>query len=258
MKAVVLAAGRGRRLFPHTCYFPKPLVPLVGIPLIEYVLSGLLLAGVSHIVVVTGHKGSILENYLSARKTDNNSIEWVRNLDFQRGNGVSLACAKRLLRDEPFILHMGDHLVDPEIVRRLGAVVGTTAASVDTDPKLEPQRKDATKVVLTSNWDVLKFGKHLFRFSGIDAGVFRCEPEVLDKAHQLTLEDYQVTVSEVMNSLIRDSNGVKAVDVTDLLWLDVDTKRDLSFAETLMSDLQESALQDLGWDRLKILQQAPV
>ncbi|HEY4657033.1 MAG TPA: NTP transferase domain-containing protein [Candidatus Bathyarchaeia archaeon] len=258
MKAVVLAAGRGRRLFPYTRDLPKPLVPLVGIPLIEYVLSGLMLAGISHIVVVTGHKGSILENYFSARKIDHHTIEWVRNLDFQRGNGVSLACARRVLWEEPFILHMGDHLVDPEIVRRLGGVSGTTAASVDTNPRLEPQRKDATKVAMTPNWEVLKFGKRLFRFSGIDAGVFRCEPEVLETAHQLSLENYQVTVSEVMNRLIRDGNGVKAVDATDLLWLDMDTKRDLSFAETLMSGLQESALQDLGWDRLKIPQQALV
>jgi choline kinase len=258
MKAVVLAAGRGRRLFPYTRDLPKPLVPLVGIPLIEYVLSGLMLAGISHIVVVTGHKGSILENYLSARKTDHHTIECVRNLDFQRGNGVSLACARRVLWEEPFILHMGDHLVDPEIVRRLSGVRGTTAASVDTDPKLESQRKDATKVVLTSNRDVQKFGKHLFRFSAIDAGVFRCDPEVLRWAYQLSLENYQVTVSDVMNRVIRDGNGVKAVDATDLLWLDMDTKRDLSFAETLMSGLQESALQDLGWDRLKIPQQALV
>lgn len=190
MKAVVLAAGRGRRLHPYTREVPKPLVPLAGIPLIEYVLSGLSRAGVTRVVVVTGHKGSILENYLSARHLDSIVIEWVRNVDFQRGNGVSLACAHRLLRGEPFVLYMGDHLIDPEIIRMLGNVGGTTSASIDLNPRLEPQRKDATKVLLSPSWNVLKFGKHLLLSSGVDTGVFRCEPDVLEMALLLSMQNY--------------------------------------------------------------------
>ncbi len=51
MRAMVLAAGRGKRLAPLTDELPKPLVPLAGIPLIDRVLLRLAAAGVTEVVI---------------------------------------------------------------------------------------------------------------------------------------------------------------------------------------------------------------
>lgn len=251
MKAVVLAAGRGRRLHPRTREIPKALLPVAGVPLIDFVISGLSRGGIRDVLVVTGYRGSILENFLSGRAYVDVSVECVRNTDYQRGNGVSLSCAWRLLRGEPFLLHMVDHLVDPQLIIRLCSPSGGTSASVDLSPRFEPQLNDATRVLLDYDGNILRFGKRLDQFSGVDAGVFRCDPYVLDRAHELSLKKYHLTVSQVMNNAIDAGHSVRGIDVTSLLWLDIDTRRDLLFAERLLGELQQTHFQDLGWNRLK-------
>jgi len=61
--AVLLAAGRGTRLRPHTDTTPKPLLPYKGQPTLDYVLESLLLAGITDVVLVTHHLAEQLERY---------------------------------------------------------------------------------------------------------------------------------------------------------------------------------------------------
>jgi len=57
LKAVVLAAGEGRRLEPLTRRRPKPLLPVAGVPLIRRIAEQLRATGVGEICVVTGQGG---------------------------------------------------------------------------------------------------------------------------------------------------------------------------------------------------------
>jgi NDP-sugar pyrophosphorylase family protein len=53
MKAVLLAAGKGTRLYPHTVNRPKPLLMVGGRPLLEWMLTRVKEAGVTDILIVT-------------------------------------------------------------------------------------------------------------------------------------------------------------------------------------------------------------
>ena len=64
MRAMILAAGRGKRLRPHTDTLPKPLLPVRGKPLIEYHLEALAEAGFREIVINRGHLGERLPEAL--------------------------------------------------------------------------------------------------------------------------------------------------------------------------------------------------
>lgn len=64
MRALVLAAGEGRRLRPLTSFMPKPLVPVGGVPLIVRQIRALAEAGVDEIVVNTAYGSRILEALL--------------------------------------------------------------------------------------------------------------------------------------------------------------------------------------------------
>ncbi|DAC37289.1 MAG TPA: NDP-sugar synthase, partial [Candidatus Poseidoniaceae archaeon] len=57
---VIMAGGRGTRLQPLTDHRPKPMVPLLGRPVIDYVKEAMLDAGVSELVVTTGYRGEDL------------------------------------------------------------------------------------------------------------------------------------------------------------------------------------------------------
>ena len=66
MRAVILAAGDGGRLEPHTSALPKPLIPICGRPLIEFTLDALAETGVSEVVVVTGYREAQLRDGVEA------------------------------------------------------------------------------------------------------------------------------------------------------------------------------------------------
>ena len=64
MKAMVLAAGYGKRLRPLTDRIPKPLVPIGGKPMIEHHLEKLSSAGFTEVVINLGHLGSLIPKAL--------------------------------------------------------------------------------------------------------------------------------------------------------------------------------------------------
>jgi aminoglycoside/choline kinase family phosphotransferase/dTDP-glucose pyrophosphorylase len=68
MKAMILAAGFGTRLLPHTGILPKPLFPLAGRPLLEILIEQLVRHGAEAIIVNTHHLHQKVEAFIAARK----------------------------------------------------------------------------------------------------------------------------------------------------------------------------------------------
>lgn len=68
-KAILLAAGRGKRLKPHTDQTPKPLLVHDGKPTIDYLMDSLQLAGINDVVLVTHYLGEQLDAYAQHRAT---------------------------------------------------------------------------------------------------------------------------------------------------------------------------------------------
>ena len=64
MKAIILAGGRGKRLRPITDYVPKSLIPLKNTPIIEWQIKYLKEYGVNEVIICTGYKTKMIENYL--------------------------------------------------------------------------------------------------------------------------------------------------------------------------------------------------
>lgn len=63
MKVLILAAGKGTRLRPITDYLPKPMVPLHGKPLLEWVILHLISCGIREFVIAVSYLAEQIENY---------------------------------------------------------------------------------------------------------------------------------------------------------------------------------------------------
>ena len=113
MKAVIIAAGRGKRMMPLTGEIPKPLVPIRGTPLLEYSLRGLRWAGILHVLVVIRYLGERIQEAYGDGSALGMKLDyaWQTGPD---GTGSALLAAEELLGDEPFMLLWGDILMDPE------------------------------------------------------------------------------------------------------------------------------------------------
>ncbi len=71
MKAVILAGGRGTRLYPYTTILPKPLMPLGDIPILEIVLQQLSLYGFTEAILAVGYLSEIIKAYFGNKRVIN-------------------------------------------------------------------------------------------------------------------------------------------------------------------------------------------
>ncbi len=122
-KAIVLAAGLGKRMLPITATMPKPLVKVAGRSLIDFALDKLHEAGVESVVVNVHHFADMLEAHLRTRETPRIVISDERDELLETGGGVKKALP--LLGSDPFITFNSDSLwiegKEPNLLRLVQA-----------------------------------------------------------------------------------------------------------------------------------------
>lgn len=104
-KAFILAAGRGNRLRPYTDTLPKPLVPVAGKPIIDYVIEGATRAGVKDVTVNLHYMADRLEAHLAPRTDARFTLSHEAEL-LDTGGGIKNALAG--MGDGPFYVLSGD------------------------------------------------------------------------------------------------------------------------------------------------------
>jgi NDP-mannose synthase len=110
MRAVVLAGGRGTRLRPFTTNFPKPLMPIGDVPILEILLRQLQRHGVTEVTIMSGHLAYLIEAYFGDGAALGLSLAYVRE-----GEPLGTAGPLRQLRGrftEDILVMNGDLLTD--------------------------------------------------------------------------------------------------------------------------------------------------
>lgn len=104
-RAILIAAGRGKRLGTHTDEIPKCMVQVGERPILGWVWDALASVGVDELVVIRGYRGDVLEQFV--RSLVPKAI-FVDNHEWQTNNILlSLACARRYL-DQPCYMTYSD------------------------------------------------------------------------------------------------------------------------------------------------------
>lgn len=116
MRAMILAAGKGERMRPLTLHTPKPLVPVAGVPLIEYHLRGLAAAGFDEVVINHAWLGQQIEDHLGDGRRWGLRIRYSPESEpLETGGGIFQALP--LLGQAPFLLVNGDVWTDYDFNR---------------------------------------------------------------------------------------------------------------------------------------------
>jgi NDP-sugar pyrophosphorylase family protein len=110
MRAVILAGGRGSRLRPFTTIFPKPLMPVGEMPILEILLHQLRSHGVIDVTLLTGHLAYLLEGYFGDGRKLGMSIDYIREAEPLGTAGPLRQLAGRV--DDDFFVMNGDLLTD--------------------------------------------------------------------------------------------------------------------------------------------------
>lgn len=245
--ALLLAAGTGTRLQPMTLDAPKCLTELGGIPLLERLVNNLRAQGFERLVVVIGHLGDRIQEFLKQHVRDM-QVDYVFNPDYKTTNNIySLWLARKQIR-EPFLLvesdlvfetWMLDDMLQPDriaISKRLPWMNGTTVelgpAKRVTAFRMNGDRCDNARQYKTVNLYSLSLGS----WSRIEERLGRYI------SHGRVGEYYEAVFSEMVDD---GTLSFDAIFFDEDRWYEIDTSADLREAESLIARIRSVASRSI-------------
>ena len=227
--AVVLMAGTGSRLRASGELLPKPLVPILGRPLISYIAEALQDVGVQTLHAIIGANAGNLIAALRPLLPATMHLNPIPNPDWEKQNGISVLCAAGKVA-APFFLTMGDHLFDPAILPLVIESGNPNSLNLAIDKKLGTifDIDDAMKVQ-TNGDRVVTLGKNLATYDAIDTGIFLCPDELFGYLRRAR-RDGDCSLADGVRLMAADAK-VRAIDIGAGWWQDVDTPEMREHAE---------------------------
>jgi len=249
MKAIILSAGQGSRLLPHTEATPKCLLSLGGETILGHQVRELAAAGISRIVVVTGFCAAAVEAELERLRRPGLSLSSVFNPFYCVADNLGSCWMARAEMECEFVLVNGDTLFERAIPGRLlAAAAYPVMLTID---RKESYDSDDMKVVL-DGCRLVEVGKRLAsdRIDGESIGMSlyrgrgpRLFTEVLDSLMR-TGAGIRSWYLKAVDSLAQ-RGAVGTVSIDGLRWGEVDFPHDLATARLLFG----RCLEDLDTGR---------
>ena len=152
-KVVIPVAGWGTRSLPATKNIPKEMLPIYNKPVIQHVLEEAQAAGITDVIFITNRDKSVIEDYFDHNLQLEGILERAGKYDLlhtiqrvaeevnviavrqkeQKGLGHAIACARRVVGDEPFAVMVGDDVIfsgDPGIRQLMGVAQAKQTSAV--------------------------------------------------------------------------------------------------------------------------------
>ena len=243
MKCIILAGGKGTRLRKRGD--SKPLIPLMGVPLIERVILTAKKSGLDDFYVITGHNGNQVRTHLEYfREKRGINITVIQNEEWEKENGLSILTAKKYI-SENFILLRCDLIFDASILRKLtnekiaeGEVILAVDHNVGTNHRVD--LGDVTKVLVSKTNKILDIGKNLEQYNAYDTGIFLCSPTIF-RALEESVRKGDCSLSGGINVMAK--NGIaRTIDINGAYWVDVDDEKKWKTAEkTLCATMRKDS-----------------
>lgn len=231
-KAIILGAGQGSRLLPHTQDMPKCLLDLGGRPMLGWQLRHLAAAGIREAVVVTGFRSELVDQALPALTPAGMQVRTLFNPFYKVADNLASCWMVRHELAGPSLILNGDTLFEAAIATRLlAAPPADITVTIDRKPAYD---EDDMKVV-TDGDRLQAIGKRLpmatvtgesigfLRFGTRGAAAFVAEVERAMR----TLEGVGLWYLSAIHRLAAAGTDVRVVSIEGLDWAELDFPADL-------------------------------
>ena len=232
MKAVILAAGVGKRLWPVTQHRPKCLVEIGGQTLLHRYLRSLAEVGVHRADIVVGYKQEMIRAAVAVNAYGV-KVEFLVNEQFHRGSISSLWVARTALDDDVIVMD-ADVLFHPEILRRLVRSPYPNALLMDESVK---QTGEECMVVVEGGRVIALTKKMPLHYDYAGEGVGFLKVHHADTPHVVaslrTYVDREAWQMEYEDALLEFFRAVKVghEKIGGLPWTEIDFPEDVEKAE---------------------------
>ncbi len=244
MKILILAAGKGERLYPLTKNTPKPLIDLGdGETLLEKQLKSLSESKViDEVVIVIGYLCEQVESKLKNFKTDL-KIRTLYNPFYDMSNNLITLWLSKYEMNEDFLISNGDNLYTYDVVRDL--VNETNDGIYVTICYRDNLKEDDMKVLLDENKKILKVSKEINESSIESVGLVKVKGQKYRKIYQDVLEQLARNKKylnkfwlETFNTLADKGVEINSFEIENNKWREVDFHFDLKDLKELIKDFK--------------------
>ena len=235
MKALILAAGRGKRLKANV---PKILLKIGNKSLLERHVENLLSLGIKNIGIVIGYKSNQLRNFI--KKIDRKkNIKIFKNSSYKLGSIVSLVSASNFFYTKGNLILMdGDVLYDKKILKKL--INSKKRNCLLIDKKFE-KGQEPVKVCIKNN-KIIDFGKIVnqdFDYQGESVGFFKFSSKssikFLEAAKIIMKSNKNAMYEDAIQQIIKKKKVyIDFENITSLPWVEIDFKKDLILAKKII------------------------
>ncbi len=232
LRAVILAGGKGTRLLPFTVNFPKPLVPVGDIPIVEVLIRRLLKFGVTDITLTLGHLSELIKAYFDHRHrlVEQFSLHYVQEEE-PTGTAGSLSFVPGLT--ETFLVLNGDLLTNLDL-DALVAYHRQKQAILTIAAHIRRVKIDLGVIEMNEENDVTGYLEKPETSYHVSMGIYVYEPRVLNYIEHGKYLDFPTLVLK----LLAAGERVCAFP-SDCLWLDIGRPDDYARAQELYAEKKE-------------------
>lgn len=223
MKVVILCGGKGTRSYPFTEYFPKPMMPIGGKPIVVHLMNIYARQGFTEFVLAAGHRKELLQDYFDGRFP-----QWsVRVADTGEASntGDRIRLCREYLENDRFFATYGDGLGNVDLHATLDAHRAHGGLATITTV---PLRSQYGTLSTATDGRVVRFTeKPVIRDCWINAGFFVFESGVFDHWTGSNLEEHVLPHLAAMDQLY--------VYRHEGFWKSMDTSKDQQEMESLLT-----------------------
>jgi len=231
MKAVILAAGEGKRLRPFTETMPKVMLPVANKPILEHIFDAIKKTGIDEIVLVVGYKKEVIMDYFKDYKGI--KITYITQ-DKQLGTAHALLQAKNSI-NESFIVLAGDNIIDDKSIQKLIQDKSEYSILIKEHP-----HSSKYGVVFLENQNLKELVEKPKDEIGtfISTGIYKLPKNIFKKLDELSKQGIY-DLSSVVQLLLKDDITL-STNIADS-WMDIVYPWDLTQVnETMMQNIKAS------------------
>ena len=223
MQAVILSGGEGTRLRSVSGGLPKPMMPILGTPLLLRTVALLRANGFTDLCLTLCHKGEVIQNSLGDGSALGVRIQYrLEDPQSPMGTAGAVKNCRDFLGKEPFLVMSGDSACDFDLAGLMASHTGgvTIALTARTDPLaygLVVTRSDGTVAGFLE-----KPGWERVVTDRISTGIYVLDPGILDYIPENVPYDFG---KDLFPSLLKQGVPMRGV-VMEGYWRDIGTPRD--------------------------------
>jgi glucose-1-phosphate thymidylyltransferase len=230
MKAVILAAGEGSRLWPFTYSKPKVMIPVANRPILEYVVRSLVSNGIDDIIIVVGYKKERIMTHFEDGRDFGARIDYAVQKK-QLGTAHALLSASKKIKGD-FLVLPGDNVIDSNVVEDLLSA-GEGPCALITESEI-PSKYGVVQIREGKVTDIMEKPEEMVG-NLISTGIYRLSSEAFTIVrsqsrkgiHDLTSTMRELSTSSDVIALPTSGKWIDAVYPWDILKVNETVLRDV-------------------------------